>query len=284
VIFLEKTSFYYYWGFQGMFYIILLAIIQGITEFLPVSSSAHLVIFHKIFGNLENYLLLDIGLHLGSLFAILLYYKETLFNSISNITKDKMSSKNLINKVFIAFMGFIPIAALVFFTVINIKTARDIRSSYMLLIFNSIVFALILYKHDVKRENRDINELSLKELFSIGLYQSLSVFPGVSRSGISITRARMLGLSRDKSVEFSMLLAIPTIIAAGGVSTIRIIMLNDFAMTTYFLTAIITSFIFSYISLSLFVKYIKKHSFKPFIVYRIAISIILAMMVLSDKI
>lgn len=267
-----------------MFYIILLAIIQGITEFLPVSSSAHLVIFHKIFGNLENYLLLDIGLHLGSLFAILLYYKETLFNSISNITKDKMSSKNLINKVFIAFMGFIPIAALVFFTVINIKTARDIRSSYMLLIFNSIVFALILYKHDVKRENRDINELSLKELFSIGLYQSLSVFPGVSRSGISITRARMLGLSRDKSVEFSMLLAIPTIIAAGGVSTIRIIMLNDFAMTIYFLTAIITSFIFSYISLSLFVKYIKKHSFKPFIVYRIAISIILAMMVLSDKI
>lgn len=226
---------------------------------------------------------MDIGLHLGSLFAILLFYRKTIFKNLRNVINNK-DNENLIRKVLVSFMGFVPIAALVFFTVINLKTARDIRSSYILLIFNSILFAIILYKYDKSGSKRKFKDLSIRELLSIGFYQSISVFPGVSRSGISITRARMLGLSRSKAVEFSMLLAIPTIIAAGGVSTIRIIFLDDIALTRCFLTAIITSFVFSYTSLALFVEYVKKHSFKPFIIYRILISIVLAMMVLFDKI
>ena len=196
--------------------LIILALIQGITEFLPVSSSAHLILVPLLTDWQDQGLAIDVAAHLGSLFAVVLYFRKdisrVLFAGINSIIKKDTSDTD--SKLFwYLVLASIPVLAFGFLL-------RDSVSTYLrdplIIAAASIAFGLLLWYADVAGKRvRQINSIQLKDAIIIGLAQALALIPGTSRSGITMTAALMLGLDRQSAARFSFLMAVPIILAAG---------------------------------------------------------------------
>ena len=190
-------------GFQAIF----LAVIQGITEFLPISSSGHLVIFQKIFG-LQPPVLFDILVHVGTLGAVFFFFRKRLTEIIKGlITNDHGSSRLLV----LIIIGSIPAA---FFGVFLDPYIEEIFDSLKLVGFSLLLTAILLLATKKTTGSKDFNQLKRLDSFIIGLFQALAILPGVSRSGSTISAALLKGFDREKAFEFSFFLAIPAIIGA----------------------------------------------------------------------
>ena len=241
--------------------ILILSAIQGIFEFLPVSSAAHLVLVSKYYQFNNQHLLIDICLHLGSLLAIIFYFRKDLFNFIKN--------KNFLIKIIIGTIPIIPVGYILYQTEI-INELRNLE----VIGWMSLIFGILLYLSDKsgisKKIDKDFNN---KSAIIIGLFQVLSLVPGVSRSGITITSGRMLGFSRYESAKISFFLSIPTLAAASILGTYNIYGEDSAELNFLAIIAVIFSFAFSYISISLFLKFIKKFTLNVFLVYRIIFSL-----------
>ena len=184
-----------------MIEVIFLSVVQGVTEFLPISSSAHLIIVSKFLNFNNGNLTLDISLHLGSLLAIIFYFKKDLFEFINN--------KILFLKI---LLSSIPVVIFGFF-LIKLNLIDFLRSS-KIIGWTTIIFGLLLYFSDlVKIKTSTIKNFKYSHAFFVGLFQVLSLVPGVSRSGITITAARFLNYSRVDSAKISFLISIPTLCA-----------------------------------------------------------------------
>jgi len=246
-----------------MLEIILLSITQGITEFLPISSSAHLILVSEYLNFNNENLILDISLHLGSLLAVLLFFKKEILNFIQN--------KLLFIKIAI---GSLP--TLIFgFLLVKLNLIEYLRNSYIIA-FTTIIFGIFLYFSDKSKINKNINNnFSLKDSIYIGLFQTLSLIPGVSRSGVTITAARFLSFSRIESAKISFLLSIPTLIAVSTYGIIKIIYLDELQITIQNFWAMFLSFIISFLAISLFLKFLKKYNLTYFVIYRVILGIIL---------
>jgi len=246
-----------------MLEIILLSITQGITEFLPISSSAHLILVSEYLNFNNENLILDISLHLGSLLAVLLFFKKEILNFIQN--------KLLFIKIAI---GSLP--TLIFgFLLVKLNLIEYLRNSYIIE-FTTIIFSIFLYFSDKSKINKNINNnFSLKDSIYIGLFQTLSLIPGVSRSGVTITAARFLSFSRIESAKISFLLSIPTLIAVSTYGVIKIFYLDELQITIQNFWAMFLSFIISFLAISLFLKFLKKYNLTYFVIYRVILGIIL---------
>lgn len=247
-----------------MLEIILLSITQGLTEFLPVSSSAHLILISQYlnFNNKEN-LVLDTSLHLGSLLAVLFFFNKEIVNFFQN--------KSLFIKIII---GSLPTMIFGFF-LIKLNLIEYFRNIYVIS-FTTIIFGLLLYLSDKSSMERNINHhFSLKDAIYIGFFQILSLIPGVSRSGITITCSRFLKFDRINSAKISFLLSIPTLMAVGAYNIFKIIELKNFQLTIQNHWAVLLSFIFSFLTLKILLKYLKKFSFIFFVIYRIFLGILI---------
>jgi undecaprenyl-diphosphatase len=243
-------------------YFLLLALIQGLTEFLPVSSSGHLALFEKIFGITSQRLSLIIYLHLATLLAIIVYF----WKEINTALKDK-------RYLFYIFVAFI-FTVLVAFPFKNFILRFFVNGVYLGAAF--IVTAVFLILTD-KVNNITASELKLSQVIIIGLAQGLAIIPGISRSGITIAAAVILGLNRDQAFKFSFLLAIPTLIAAGLYELKDIsAFLNHTKFSIYFLSFILT-FIAGLASLHILRKFLinKKLSFFGFYCCIIGVMILL---------
>ena len=247
---------------QNIIEIFILSAIQGISEFLPISSSAHLIIISTLYEFYSSSLLIDISLHLGSLFAIVFYFKNELFDLKNN-------QKLLLLIVF----GSLPliIFGYIIYTTDLIYLIRNIE----IIAWTTFIFAIILYFADRSRFDKKISsDLNFKLVIIIGFFQILSLIPGVSRAGIAITAARILKFNRVDSSKISFLLSIPALCGASVISlkdlTIQSAELNYLA-----LLAILLSFTFSYITVKFFLIYINKFSMNAFVIYRIIIALIL---------
>ncbi|MDA7572785.1 undecaprenyl-diphosphate phosphatase [Candidatus Pelagibacter sp.] len=242
--------------------IAILSIIQGVSEFLPISSSAHLVIVSTLYEFKSSSLLIDVSLHLGSLLAIIFFYKNELIDL-------KYNQKLL----YLMFFGSIP---LIIFGYILYKTElifvlRDIK----IIAWTTLIFGILLYFADKSRFDKKISSnLNLKTIIYIGLFQILALIPGVSRAGITITAARIFKFNRFDSGKISFLLAIPALTGA-SVLGIKDIIKQSFEINYLVFIAITLSFISSYFTVKFFLKYINKFSLNIFVIYRIIISIIL---------
>lgn len=246
-----------------MFETILLSIIQGVTEFLPISSSAHLIIFSSLTNFHNQNLTMDVSLHLGSLLAIIFFFKKKIFNFIIN--------KPLIIKIIISSLPTIVIG----FFFVKFDIIDQFRNIYVIG-FSTIIFGLLLYISDKSIIKKNIiNDLSIKESLYIGLLQALALIPGVSRSGITLTGARFLKFDRITSAEISFLLSIPTLFAASVYNILKIIKLENIQITTNNFWAIVMSFVFSLITLKFFIKFLKKFSLIFFVIYRFLLGIII---------
>lgn len=246
-----------------MLEIIFLSIIQGITEFLPISSSSHLILFSKyIEFNNEN-LTIDISLHLGSLIAVVFFFKKEIFNFLQN--------KTLFLKILI---GSLPTMIFGFFLV-KLNFIDQLRNIYVIGL-TTVIFGILLYFSDKSKTLKNINsDLSLKSSIYIGLFQVISLIPGVSRSGITLTAARYLNFDRISSAKISFLFSIPTLGAVSIYGIFRIIELKNINLTIQNFWAIVLSFVISFITLKFFLKFLKRFNLTIFAIYRIFLGIII---------
>ena len=248
--------------FQNIIEVLILSAIQGVSEFLPISSSAHLIIVSSLYEFKSNSLLIDISLHLGSLFAIIYFFREELLDIKSN---KKLLSLIVLGSIPLIIVGYILYTTGVIYNLRNIKVIA----------WTTLIFGIVLYVADKSRFDKKISaNLNFKSILFISFFQILSLIPGVSRAGITITAARILKFNRLDSSKISFLLSIP---ALGGASFLGLKdLLNQSAEFNYLvIVAIITSFIFSFLTVKFFLIYINKFSMNAFVIYRIIISLIL---------
>ena len=243
--------------------ILILSAIQGISEFLPVSSAAHIILISKYYAFTNQNLLLDICLHLGSLLAIIIYFRNDLFHFIKN--------KNFLIKILIATIPIIPAGYILYQTGL-IEKLRSLETVGWM----SLIFGIILYLSDKSKMTKKIEiEFSNRSAIIIGIFQVISLIPGVSRSGITITAGRLQGFNRYDSAKISFFLAIPALFAASLLGIYNIYLEGSSELNFLAIIAVIFSLIFSYITIALFLNFIQKFSLKIFVVYRIIISLII---------
>jgi len=244
----------------------ILGIIQGFSEFIPVSSSAHLILVSKIYNFNISSLQLDIGLHLGSLFAILFYFRKDLLN----ITKNKNLFKLII-------LGSLPLIIIgyIFYSSGLIDYFRNIK----IIAWTTLIFGLLLFFADRSQIKQKLDaNLNYKIILVVGLLQVLAIIPGVSRSGIVITASRFLNFDRVDSSKIAFYLSIP---ALGGASFLGIkdIFETSINFNVIFLFSIIFSFFISFLTIKYFLIYVKRFDLKFFVYYRIFLAFVLFIVV-----
>ena len=241
--------------------ILILAIIQGVFEFLPVSSAAHFVLVSNYYEFTNQSLLIDICLHLGSLIAIIFYFRNDLFNFIKN--------KSFLIKILIGTIPIIPVGYILYQTGL-IEQLRSLE----VIGWMSLIFGILLYVGDRSKITKKINtSFTNRSAIYIGLFQILALIPGVSRSGITIASGRLLGFNRFDSAKISFFLAIPALTAASFLGIYNIYKVGSDELNFLAIIAVMFSFIFSYITIAFFLKFIQKFSLNIFIIYRIALSL-----------
>ena len=245
-----------------MYEVIILSVVQGITEFLPISSSAHLIFISSFFEFKLNSLILDISLHSGSLAAILIYFKKDIINLKKNIN---FFYKIILSSIPVIIFGYL----IVRFNIITLL--RDVK----IIAIMSIIFAVFLFYCDNQNKKQIHKGFDLRSLVIIGLFQVLSLIPGVSRSGVTISIARLLNFNRSDSAKISFFLSIPIL----GITTMYnlyiLSKLNDLDLSKINFLAFALSFIFSYITIKYFLNFIRKNSFNFFVIYRILFGVII---------
>ena len=243
--------------------ILILSAIQGISEFLPVSSAAHLILVSKYYAFTNQSLLIDICLHLGSLLAIIIYFRDDLFHFINN--------KSFLIKILIGTIPIIPVGYIIYQTGV-IDQLRNLKTIGWM----SLIFGILLYISDKTKVAKKIDaEFTNKSAIFIGLFQVLALIRGVSRAGITITAGRILGFNRLDSTKISFFLSIPTLTAASTIGIYNIYTEGSTALNFLAIIAVIFSFTFSYVTIALFFNFIKKFSLNIFIIYRIILSLII---------
>ena len=241
---------------------LILSIIQGISEFIPVSSSAHLLIISRLSNFNVSNLQLDISLHLGSLLAIILFFRKDLINIINN--------KNIF---LLIILGSIPlvIVGYIFYSTNLVDQFRNLK----VVAWTTLIFGILLYFSDkFELKNKISSELNIKSIIIIGLFQILAIIPGVSRSGIVITASRFLKFDRVESSKIAFYLSIPAL-AGASVLGFKDVIDDQINFDAIFIFSTSASFLFSYFTIKYFLIYVKMFSLSFFVIYRIVLSIIL---------
>ena len=248
---------------MSIFHVFFLSLIQGATEFLPVSSSAHLVLYNKFVIGLRDNLSLDIAMHIGSLMAVILLMVKPLKENSNNF----LEKNGVQRSFFLLFFAMLPLISMALF----LEYARliDLSRKIEIIAFTNIIFAFLLFLSDRKKSNRKLSNISTRDAFIIGLWQSFAVFPGTSRSGASITGARFLSYNRKDAIIISVMLSVPSIAISSGYIAFKFFNSQskiDFDLAIYATTF---SFFFSYLALKFFIRFGETFSFTPYVVYRI---------------
>jgi undecaprenyl-diphosphatase len=246
--------------------IFILSALQGISEFLPISSSAHLIAVSTLYEFKSNSLLIDISLHLGSLLAIIFYFRKDLLNL--------QNDKNLLALI---IFGSIPLVVFgyIIYSSSLIHLLRDIK----VIAWATLIFGLVLYIADKNGNTKKISsDLNIKTIFYIGLFQILAIIPGVSRAGITITAGRFLNFNRFESSKISFLLSIPALMGA-SVLGLKDVFEQSYEFTYLIFISTILSFLFSYFTVKFFIQYINNFSLTVFVIYRVIVAIILFLII-----
>ncbi|WP_201352772.1 undecaprenyl-diphosphate phosphatase [Hydrogenimonas urashimensis] len=242
---------------------LILGIVEGVTEFLPVSSTGHLILASKLMGIAQTdvHKTFEVVIQLGSILAVIFAFKEKIFHSIE-------LWKRLI-------VGFIPTAVLGFTLYKIIKSLFAPETVAYMLVIGGIVFILVelLYK-EKEHHVAHVEDVSYKQAFAIGLFQSLAMVPGTSRSGATIIGGLLIGLKRKTATEFSFLLAVPTMLAATAYDILKHHSEFDFSDAQALGIGFVTAFFVALVIIKWFLAFIKKHTFIPFGIYRIIVGLI----------
>ena len=253
-----------------------LSLLQGITEFLPVSSSGQLILLSKFSYFPDQGLALDVAVHVGSILAVMIYFSETIWEMIKGVVKTRFipNFKNYGAQVFwLIVIGTIP-AVIAGFALksYGMEWLRDTR----IIGWTILGYGILLYVADkFSMTIREIKHLGIVDAILIGCAQCLALIPGTSRSGITITMGRFLGLERREAAKFSMLLSIPAIVAAAVLTGWEVWQAGDFQEIGWMFDGVVFSYISSVIAIYIVMWWLKKSTFLPFVIYRIILGTIL---------
>lgn len=246
-----------------------LSVIQGFTEFLPISSSAHLILPSQILGWEDQGLAFDVAVHVGTLLAVVIYFRQDIYTLIkaffgSIFAKDTSAEAKL---AWYLVLATIPTGLAGLFLVDFVSTY--LRSSWVIAL-STIAFGLLLWWVDSRAKlSQNEYQSTWQQALCIGLSQALAIIPGTSRSGITMTAALYLGFTREAAARFSFLLSIPVIVLAGGYLTLKLIMQGTPIDLGILSLGVVTSFVSAYLCIYFFLKIISQMGMLPFVIYRL---------------
>jgi len=245
---------------------LILGIVQGLGEFLPISSSAHLVLIPWLFGWEDPGLTFDVALHMGTLLAVVLYFGKDWVELFKAALRRRASDDKRI-------FWYIVVATIPggLFGLALEKQAENAFRNPLLIGIMMIVMGLILYIADKKPRIRKMDTMSLADSLWIGLSQALAIIPGVSRSGSTMTAARFLAMTREDAARFSFLMSTPIILGAG---VLKLRHLTMAALNLPFFVGVISSFVVGILSISFLLRYLKNSNFGLFVGYRVIVGVI----------
>lgn len=255
-------------------HIVILALVQGLTEFLPISSSAHLILVPVLSDWSDQGLAFDVAVHVGTLTAVVFYFRH----EVTSMTGDWFKSvahRQQVGESRLAWaviLGTIPVglAGLLLHDLVE----TQLRSP-LVIAWATIGFGLLLWFADVRgARQRDEHGLSFKDVLIIGCAQALALIPGTSRSGITMTAGLILGLTREASARFSFLLSIPAILMAGGYNTLKLIKTGDVHWDAIILGTIVSA-VTAYSCIHVFMKLLERMGMLPFVIYRLVLGAVL---------
>ena len=259
--------------------ILILAAIQGITEFLPISSSGHLILVPNFIGLMDQGLMMDVAVHVGTLAAVIIYFWRDILGMIAALFRIFQQMANhrkfaeefwLLCKLVIATLPTIMAGFYV-----NKYMSADLRT-LELIGWTTLSFGILLFIADkINMTVRKMEHISFRGAFLIGLMQAVALVPGTSRAGITMTAARFLGVERQDAARFSLLLSIPTIIGAGVLKGFELSETENTVLIYEVLMLAGFSFLFALVAISLLMVWLRRASFTPFVIYRILLGCML---------
>lgn len=255
--------------------ILILALVQGITEFLPISSSAHLILAPRILGYEDQGLAFDVAVHLGSLGAVIWYFRRDIVPILLGMTQiEQRRAVTPEGRLGWAIL-FATIPVVLAGLLLKGLVETDLRST-LVIATTTIGFGLLLMGADLTaRRTRGLGDINWKDVLVIGLFQALALIPGTSRSGITMTAGLFLGLTREASSRFSFLLAIPTIIMSGGLVTLDLITSETRINLGELALGALLSFVAAYACIHYFLKFVERVGMLPFVAYRLLLGVLL---------
>jgi len=254
---------------------IILALVQGLTEFLPISSSAHLILFPRLLGWPDQGLAFDVAVHVGTLMAVVVYFRRELVPMAKDWSQSLLTRKNTANSrlAWAVLWGTVPVGLAGLLLKGYIET--NLRSE-LVIAAATIEFGVLLWIADVKgRGQRDEYTLRISDIAIIGIAQAFALIPGTSRSGATMTAGLVLGLSRDASARFSFLLSIPVITLAGMLLTLDLIKDPGVVDWGAMIIGVVTSSIAAYLCIHYFLKLLERIGMLPFVIYRLVLGAVL---------
>lgn len=257
-------------------HLLILALIQGVTEFLPISSSGHLILLPNLTGMEDQGQVLDVAVHIGTLFAVVLYFwadvREALFG-IPRMLRGKLDTPGA-KLAFLLLIATIPVV--IAGLVLKVTGLSDMMRSTAVIGWTMLIFGLVLYWADTRGpEVKAAPEWSFRDAAVMGLWQAVALIPGTSRSGITITAARQLGYVRHDAARLSMLMSIPTIIASGTLLGLEVAASADAAAARDGAIAAALTFVAALLALSLMMRLLRSVSFTPYVIYRVVLGVFL---------
>jgi len=261
---------------MSFFHLFLLAAIQGLTEFLPVSSSGHLILLPSLTGLADQGQVIDVAVHIGTLGAVILYFhreSRQAFTGLAHLATGRTGTDPA-RLATLLIIATIPVVILGL--ILKLTGLSDAMRSVEVIGWTMLIFGLVLYWTDQKGETRKTGtDWGLKDAIVMGLWQAIALIPGTSRSGATISGARALGYNREDAARISMLMSIPTIIASGSLLGLEVAKTADAQAAKDGAIAATMSFVAALLALSLMMRLLKTVSFTPYVIYRIILGVVL---------
>ncbi|MEN8659202.1 undecaprenyl-diphosphate phosphatase [Marivita sp.] len=261
---------------MALTHLLILALIQGVTEFLPISSSGHLILLPNLTGMVDQGQALDVAVHVGTLLAVILYFRsdvKIVMSGVGRLIKGRIDTQGAFWALCL-IIATIPV--ILVGLALKLSGLNDLLRSTAVIGWTMLLFGIVLYWADqtgpvVKRAEN----WSLKDAIIMGLWQTLALIPGTSRSGITITAGRQLGYDRESAARLSMLMSIPTILASGALLSVEVAQEAEMSLIRDAGIAAVFAFLAALAALKLMFKLLKSVSFTPYVIYRVILGVIL---------
>jgi undecaprenyl-diphosphatase len=256
--------------------LLILAIIQGITEFLPVSSSGHLILLPSLTGMEDQGQLIDVAVHIGTLGAVIIYFwtdSKMAFSGLAHLVTGRFKTPAA-RLAILLILATIP--AVIFGLILKVSGLSDQLRNITIIGWTMLIFGIFLYIADQRGTQTKVqSDWNTTDAIKLGLWQALSLIPGTSRSGISITGARAMGYSRADGTKIAMLMSIPVIISSGLLLGTEAITTADAAGLRDGAIAAVFSFLTALLALTLMMRLLRSISFTPYVIYRVILGLVL---------
>lgn len=263
-------------------HLLILALIQGVTEFLPISSSAHLILFPQLAGVADQGMVIDVAVHVGTLAAVMLFFRTDvarIFRGLPDLARGRTDSPGA-RMALLLIVATVPVMA--FGLLLKQTGWIEAMRSMTVIGWMMLVFGVVLYIADKRGpEHRRAEGWTLRDAVILGLWQAIALIPGTSRAGATITGARILGFERHDAARLSMLMSIPTILASGGLTALDLIGTTDPRVLVDGAIAAALAFAAALVALGLMMRLLNAVSFTPYVIYRIILGIVLLAMAYS---